>query len=265
MGEVVSASVAIDGSGKAAEVKAEEVVVQPKAGEAGEVVVEEKVGGEAEVVEEPKHPAQALKDAEPVKPPKTEQQQDLEARTGLDLDPYSEEWHRDGKLSEKSYGELEAAGLSKKTVNTIIRGLQADAVSQLREIAEVVGGDANYNRIMTWAKGVLTDGEKHAAVAAMTGGGDGAKVFLQGLQARFVEANGSAPRKRSGGGGGPKDDVFESRADQAKAMGDPRYRSDAKYRDGVVSKSIRSFAESGSKKRTKASPKSSRRAPKAKR
>lgn len=257
MGEVVKASVAIDGSSKAspapeAEVKTAEVVVAKEA---------VKVDGEQAVVEadeneEPKHPAEALKDAEVAKPEKGEVQQDLETRTGLDLDPYSEEFQANGKLSEKSYKELEAAGLKPKTVDTIIRGLQADATNQLREVAQSVGGEVQYNAIMTWAKGALTDSEKHAAVAAISGGGDGAKVFLQGLQAKFTEANGSPPQKRSGGGGGPKADVFESRAEQSKAMSDPRYRRDAKYRDEVVSKSLRSFSSASTKKRAKPAAKS---------
>lgn len=269
MGEIISASVAIDGSDKGEEAAVVEnkkedgsavVVEQKKEGESGEEVVENKKEGEAGEGADPAHPADALKDKELPKPDKTEQQQDLEKATGLDLDPYSEEFQREGKLSEKSYKELEERGLKPATVNTIIKGLQAAAHEHLRDLAETVGGTDNYNAIMAWGKGALTDDEKFAAVKVLTAGGAEGKVFLQGLQARFKEANGSPPKKRSGGGGGPQADVFESRGEQAAAMRDPRYKSNAKYRDSVIAKSLRSFGAAGSKKRTK-----SNRRPKAKR
>ena len=197
---------------------------------------------------------------------KSEDQQNVEKATGLDLTPYAQEWDSTGKLSDKSYSDLEKGGLSREVVDTYIEGLRARVTARLNSYAEAVGGVENYNAILNWGKTGLTEGERAEAVKVLSGtNADAAKLFLAGLQAKFVQANGRVPGKIAGGGAAPAADVFSSRAEQAKAMRDPRYKTDPAYRDEIAQKSIRSFGSGAQKKRVKKAAPNSRRRHRAKR
>lgn len=254
MSESITAGVPIDGSGKPAAapavspppapvVPANEAPQSPPAPAAGDPPAA------------PANPADLTKSPVAEKPlgdTKSEAQQAAETATGLDLTPFTEEFHANGKLSEDSYKALEAKGFSRATTDTYIRGVQAEVTGRLTSLAETVGGVENYNAILSWGKTGLSDAEKAEAVKMLSGTNvDTAKTYLAGLQARFTKANGSTPSVIAGGGGAPTADVFETRADQAAAMRDPRYKSDAKYRQGVIDKSVRSFTAKDAKKRAK--------------
>ncbi|SKA17703.1 Phage T7 capsid assembly protein [Enhydrobacter aerosaccus] len=211
----------------------------------------------------PANPSELTKPEEkPLGNTKTEEQLRAEKVTGRDLTKFAEEFQANGKLSDESYKALEEGGFNREVVDTYIRGVQADVTTRLTNLAETVGGVENYNAILNWGKTALTDTEKAEAVKMLSGSSpETAKTYLIGLQARFTKENGAAPTRTAGGGGAPAADVFTSRAEQAKAMRDPRYKTDAKYREEVTQKSIRSFSVKGSQRRTKkAAPQSSRRA-----
>lgn len=238
-GGAITVSVPLDGA------KAAPVDPNAKPVDAAAVVAEapKEGAGPATEVAAPVNPNELT--PKPVEQPvagKTEEQQRAEAATGLDLAPFSAEFQRDGKLSDASYKALEAKGFTKQIADTYIAGVQAQVTARLTDLSSAVGGVDSYNAIMEWGKSGLSEGEKAEAVRTLSGGtSDSAKTYLMGLQARFVAANGKVPGKIAGGGSQPSEDIFASRTDQAKAMRDPRYKSDAKYRDEVTQKSIRSF------------------------
>lgn len=197
---------------------------------------------------------------------KTEEQLKAEkAVGGLDLTAISEEFARDGKFSETTYTTLEERGIPRELADTYALGLQARVTERLNDLATAVGGVDNYNGLLGWAKDALSEKEKANTVKLLSEGDpDAAKTFLRGLQARRVEAQGKSPSKKSSGSGNVPEDTFKSRAEQAKAMADPRYKANnadgAKYRDEVMKKSIRSFGTASRKRVKSASPKNSRRA-----
>jgi hypothetical protein len=199
-------------------------------------------------------PAEGEKPAEQVR---------AEAATGLDLTPFAREFNTSGKLSDESYAKLAEKGFTREIADTYIAGVQARAAAHHTALSQAVGGVDSWNAIMTWGKDNLSDAEKAETVRALsnTNNVDAAKTYLLGLQARFVAANGKVPGKIAGGGAAPQGDVFTSRQEQAKAMKDPRYKTDAAYRNEVAQKSIRSFGK-GTKARAKTT---TRRAPKGKR
>ena len=273
MGEVVKTTVSLDGGNKPApeeDVKNDTAPVEEPDQQSSQEVPE---GDKPEDGDKPK-PLADLKETpkaegeEGFKAPgdKTEDQVQAEKAVGFDLSKYSDEFAETGKLSEESYAELEQRGITRETVETFKAGMEAKAHQRHLSLAEHVGGVDNYNAIIAWGAKNLSEEEKSAAVKAMAYGSiDSGGTYLQGLKVRMEKAVGRVPGKRSEGGSTPKSDLFESRQAQAAAMRDPRYRTDAKYRDEVTRKSIRSFG-TPSKKRVKAATKSTtRRAPKGKR
>lgn len=208
----------------------------------------------ADQQEAPKNPAEALKETpEGAKPVA---QQEAEQATGLDLGKFSDEVISTGKLSDESYKELEGKGYGRPFVDTYIAGLQAQQTARLTALSEAVGGVDNYNALITWGGASLSNEEKATAVAMLSGKDvEAAKTYLVGLNTRFVKENGKAPGKTSGGGGASPEKVFKSRSEQAAAMRDPRYHTDAKYRAEVTEMSIRSFSSKSAKKRSKPSTK----------
>lgn len=201
----------------------------------------------------PVNPADLTK--KPDAPAKTDEQARAEAATGLDLTPFSQEFNANGKLSDESYAKLAEKGFTKEITDTYIRGVQAQVTERLTTLAQSVGGVDTYNAILEWGKTGLSEGERAEAVKMLGyGSADAARTYLAGLNARFVAANGKAPGKIAGGGAAPAGDVFASRADQAKAMKDPRYKTDPAYRDSIVQKSVRSFSKGSSKARSKVKP-----------
>lgn len=183
---------------------------------------------------------------------KSAEQQEAEKATGLDLTKFSDEFATNGKLSDESYKELEAKGFPRDVVDTYAEGVVARRDARLATLAESVGGVDNYNAVMKWGSGKLTEAEKVKAVELLSGkDAEAAKTYLAGLHARFVKENGKAPGKVSGGGSPSGAKVFASRSEQAAAMRDPRYGKDRAYTREVEAMSIRSFSTKNAKKRTK--------------
>lgn len=272
MGEITKATVALDGSAKGVAEQqhrgvAQEQPGEKKPGEAAEQKVEggqqQQEGGEQKVEgegTEASHPSALNEKPEGeqglLKPgEKTEEQKAAEAATGLDLTPFSDEYAEKGALSEESYAKLAEKGITRATADTYVAGLKAQVSERLNTLATAVGGVDNYNGLIKWAAGTLSDAEKKEAVKVLSSGSiEGAQTYLQGLNAKFVKANGKVPGKSSSGGGSPAPDVFANRQEQAAAMRDPKYRTDAKYRKEVEAKSLRSF---GTKTRSRTKKKSS--------
>lgn len=262
MGEVVKAVANLSPDGapaKGAAVKDEEDKNKKPAEGAAEGAEQEQPAGEGAEGGEAQHPAALTEkpaaDAEGLPAGEADAIKEAEKATGLDLKPYQEEYANTGKLSDESYSKLEKAGIPRETVDVYVEGLKAQVANRLADLSSVVGGVDNYNAIINWGKANLSDAEKTAAVRALSGKDvEGAKVFLEGLNAKFVKAVGKTPAKTSGGGKAVvTEDVFANRNEQAKAMRDPRYHNDPAYRAEVTAKSLRSF---GTQSRRRSKPRS---------
>jgi hypothetical protein len=152
---------------------------------------------------------------------------------GLDMAAYNAEFNRDGKLSEKSYAELDKAGLNRQFVDDYIRGQEAVAAQEIAAVHETVGGPAEFAKIQTWARANLSAGELAdfneivdvAPVSVL-------KLAIGGLQARYVAANGQEPRLVNGD---PGNSIlaFRSRHEMVEAMSNPKYRKDPAYRADI--------------------------------
>ena len=113
--------------------------------------------------------------------------------------------------------------------------------SQINKIQNSVGGEAQYNKLVTWAGANLSE-DKVKAFDDLVGTGNAAAIQLgvDALKSAYESANGYEGRMLTGKAAETKGDVFKSQAQLVKAMADPRYDSDPAYRADVVAKLERS-------------------------
>lgn len=110
---------------------------------------------------------------------------------------FSEKIAQKGNLDEEDYEKLaKEHGIPRQMAETYVKGFQAQMAQARTQLFEQAGlkGEEEWTQIAEWAVKALTQDEKDAfdrAVAADNGAG--AAWALQGLKARFVQANGRTP------------------------------------------------------------------------
>jgi hypothetical protein len=146
----------------------------------------------------------------------------------------SEDFAQNGELSDKSFVELEKAGISRDMVEAYIRGQESIATSQAMDIQGEVGGNANYNAMADWAADNLSDSDLDGFNSIVENGSvDQAKMAVKGLYSQFISAGGNPPELSQGGTSGSSVKPFGSAAQVTEAMRDPRYSTDPAFRDNV--------------------------------
>lgn len=150
------------------------------------------------------------------------------------MDKYSRELASDGVISENSYKELEAKGLSKEVVDAYIRGQQALQEAQTSKVYDTVGGKENYSEMIQWAKTTWDKGQIEAFNNAVNSGNESMVMFgVNNLKAQYEAAQGSPIPKRTVKGtsqGTPRGSKgYENKQEMFKAMRDPAYGKDPSY------------------------------------
>tara|TARA_R100000700_G_scaffold21549_1_gene28247 strand:- start:243 stop:1115 length:873 start_codon:yes stop_codon:yes gene_type:complete len=176
------------------------------------------------------------------------------------IDPYEMDKYfneNNGTLSEDMYSKLESAGFNKSMVDSFIAGKQAEAGmtqtteveerfnnSEIRDIQNTAGGEEQYNQLIDWVSDNLPEGEINAFNELLdTGNKNQIKLAVQGMNAKYIEANGYEGRMLAGKPPNNSGEVFRSQAQLVQAMSDPRYDSDPAYRADVIAKLDRSDLE----------------------
>ena len=171
-----------------------------------------------------------------------EQVQEANEATGVTLDNYFEEYQNNQSLSEKSYSELEAQGLSRDLVDNYIEGQTALADTQMNQIYNITGSKDNYEEMISWASENLSDSEVTAYNKLVeTGTMEEAIMAATGLKARYDNTVGITPNLLKGGVS-ETTNAFQSTAEIIAAINDPRYAVDTAYRQQVEDKIKRSNA-----------------------
>ena len=157
------------------------------------------------------------------------------------MEALTAEYDESGSLSDATYESLASKGLSKDLVDKHISLLQLEADTLQAEVYDSVGGEETYSSLIDWAGNNLNASEIQAFDAAVASSKEQAKLAVQGLFAKYQDANGSDPQgliqgKPSVSGG----DAFQSWAQVTEAMSDPKYNKDSAYRDAVQAKLGRS-------------------------
>lgn len=163
---------------------------------------------------------------------------------GLDYAKYGESFKTNGKLTDADYAEMESKNIPRSVVDAHINSLQTHANAEVAAIQAsvfgVVGGEAQYGELVTWAKANVPAADLASFDKVIdTGSVDAVKMAVQNLHGKMVAAQGEAPRLINGGGPAVLD-AFESTAQVVEAMKDPRYARDPAYRNAIQAKIGRS-------------------------
>ena len=158
------------------------------------------------------------------------------------LDKYYDEFIENNQLSEKSYEELDAMGLSKDLVDGYIAGQKALADNDVSEVQNVVGGQDNYAQLLDWSAKNLSPSEKDAFNDTIDNGStEQVKIAVLGLMSKAgMSPNSNQQNLFEGDVNVTNTDSFGSVAQVTEAMNDPRYAKDPAYRKEVEEKLARS-------------------------
>ena len=164
---------------------------------------------------------------------------DIDAET---LEAIKEEYAAGETLSEKTYALLETKGYSRGFVNSFIQGQELLATAYADQIVRYVGGADNFNSTREYlasnnpAMAEMLDTALEnldvKAVGAIFASVSAARTARFGkAPARSVTQRASTAKPTAAVSKGVQ--PFDSIDDMMKAMDDPRYRSDARYRQQV--------------------------------
>lgn len=155
---------------------------------------------------------------------------------GVDFNAAVKEYERTGDLSEETIKALEDAGYPVEVVESFIEGRKAIEAKFTNAIYDSVGGEKEYQKIITWASNNLQKKSIDSFNRAIDNNNiDAIVLMLEGMKAKMVAKMGTA-KKSIHGGAKPHQSQhkgFTSKADIIKAMSDPRYGRDAKYTQEV--------------------------------
>jgi hypothetical protein len=150
-----------------------------------------------------------------------------------DVAPMSREFAETGEISEKSYKALENKGIPRELIDAYVDGQRAVAEAQVNSVYQSVGGQQNYQQMVSWASENLPPEEIDAFDALVESGNQASiQMAVRGLYARYSSAAGQ-PRLIQGNMSTSGSNAFRSLAELTTAMRDPRYKSDPAYRKDV--------------------------------
>ena len=115
------------------------------------------------------------------------------------------------------------------------------ADTDIQELQNVVGGEANYDNMIKWADATLSDEEIEMFDTVMERGDTLAAFFaVKSLAYRYQDAAGRDGKMVTGRAPRSSGNQFRSQAEVVEAMGDPRYDKDPAYRRDLENKLSRS-------------------------
>ena len=142
-------------------------------------------------------------------------------------------------LTPEQRAALDEQGLGKH-FDMIVAGHKAEVAKNDAEIVSVVGDQAAYGELQEWAVSNLSDSEIASFNLAVIESGDIglAKLAVEGLQARYLKANGSAPSKRIEAGGTANDSTrpYSNQMEYIAEANSVKYQQDPVYASQVEAK-----------------------------
>jgi len=113
--------------------------------------------------------------------------------------------------------------------------------TQVGQLKNIVGGDAGYQDMMSWAKGALKSTEIDMYDAVMERGDPMSCFFaVEAMRYRMAEERGVEGKMLTGKAPSNSRDSFSSQAQVVEAMSDPKYDKDPAYRKEIMDKLERS-------------------------
>lgn len=156
------------------------------------------------------------------------------------------EYQSDEGLTEASYAELAEAGYSKSFVDSYIRGQEALVNQYVDQVMNLVGGRETFNRVYSHLQTTNADAANSLMEAFESRNVGTLKAIMNLAGTSYAKTFGKPAARtltkvaKQAGPKAVKVEGFESQGEMIKAMSDPRYRSDTKYRQEVEQKVINS-------------------------
>ena len=151
---------------------------------------------------------------------------------------FTDEFTKNGKLSDDSYKRLESRGIPRALVDSYISNHQAASENRMQaveaQVVAAVGGPESYAQMAVWASKAFTADEISTFNNVMQSGDAKLMTFaVNGMKARY-EAQ-AEPKLISAR---PSNETsgFRSMAEMTAAMRDPRYAKDPAYRADVAAR-----------------------------
>jgi len=179
--------------------------------------------------------------------PKEEIEPDKEPQEVSDniLDQVWEEG-RNNKLSKDTFEKLQKmdpVDVAKLAMEARNKGLSNREFTDqdVQQIHGLVGGQENYNNMMSWANQNVPEQEINMYDAVMELGNPLAAYFaVQALALKYSDQSGRDGQMITGKAPKSAGDSFQSQAEMIKAMEDDRYADDPAYRQSILEKLERS-------------------------
>lgn len=150
------------------------------------------------------------------------------------LEKYSEEFNKNGDLSEDSIKAISSMGIPEQIVRAYVAGQKSVVETNVSSVFNIAGGQEQYQQLIDWAGNNIPEDEVDAFNSIIDSGNmNTIRMAVQGLQARYQQANGRAGNLIQGEVSGPSGGAFRSISEIVEAMKDPRYAKDPAYRRDV--------------------------------
>lgn len=142
------------------------------------------------------------------------------------------------ELDDEMYQGMEKHGLSREDVDTYIAGQQAIGTLAKMEVHNAVGGEDSYKAMIEWARSNFEEKEIEVYDRDIHSGDPAVRLTAaKGLAARYAQAMGNDGVSVTDGKHGNRGlDGYASGAEMRMEMRDPRYQTDAAFRENVARK-----------------------------
>lgn len=157
----------------------------------------------------------------------------------FDIAALTQEYTANGQLSEDSYKQLEAGGVTRSIADDYIAGQKALGQQIGDTVKSEIGGPLEYGNMVDWAKANYSQDQIRAYDTAVNSGNvEMAKMAAKGLHSDYQNDTGQEGKVYGGKAPNPAGhaDVFRSNAEVTAAMKDPRYEYDPAFRQDVLNK-----------------------------
>ena len=113
--------------------------------------------------------------------------------------------------------------------------------TDVKQLKDIVGGDANYSNMLKWAQSNLQEREIQMFDSVMSKGDVASAFFaINSLAQRYNDRIGYDGKMLTGNAPKGNTDTFRSQPELVAAMNDPRYDNDPAYRNDIMEKLARS-------------------------
>ena len=163
---------------------------------------------------------------------------------GIDVEDITQRFSDTGEINEDDYSKLGEAGFSKQVIDTYLQGLRgasanAEDISNAAatEIKNSIGGEEAYEQLVQWSsKNLPEETLKSFDELLNTATVPVIKMAVAGLKAQMDQAQGYEPDLIGGRSPRSNNNPFQTPAEIAAAMSDPRYGKDAAYTQMVYAR-----------------------------